>query len=879
MAEKKLTPMMRQYQEIKEKYSDCILFYRMGDFYELFNEDAKIASSLLGLTLTKRSSKAEDSAPLCGFPYHAAERYIPKMVQAGYKVAICEQVEDPKTAKGIVKRDVVEVVTAGTNLNESTLDSKSNNFLVGVYLDKKDKGLAYLSSLDISTGYFISAQGTLPEIEQEIYRLNPKEVLVSEENFEEIPFLEELRNAEKVLITLLSKDLFRHDTNLELLCKQFKIESLESFGLSHQSQQICSAGAVLGYALDQKKTALDHLNKLEVYNLKDFMVLDPSTLRNLEILKPLNSDDYNSTLISVLDYTITAMGGRKLKYWLSHPLVQLEKIQSRLSAVETISRDALLQDSLKNELQEINDIERLIGRIGSGRANGRDLLAMGKSLQKASRLSEILKEIDSPLFQKLSFEGLDLTEKSNLILDTISEEPPLTVREGKLIRRGASDRLDALNEGIREAREWLAGLEAREKKVLGIPTLKVGFNKVFGYYLETTKNHVDKIPDTYIRKQTLTNGERFITPEMKDYETKILNAESQINQLEYDLFSDLRNQINSWAVMLSEIAEKISVIDSLYSLAVAAKKNNFTRPEVHEESSLDIRGGWHPVIAAINPDIQFITNNSVMDARSNQIMLITGPNMAGKSTYLRQTGLITLMAQIGSFVPADSASIGLTDRIFTRVGASDRLAMGQSTFMVEMIETANILNNATSKSLILLDEIGRGTSTFDGLSLAWAIVENLHENPEIAGKTLFATHYHELTTLEDSLERVSNYHISVKENNGTLLFLRKIKQGACDSSYGIQVAQMAGLPKEVIARAKRILIRLEKNRTNPVDDNFVVEEKPQQDLFEPEPMTEDFQLALQELENADLNTMTPIQAMNLLVDIKEQFLKKGTVQS
>ncbi|MGL1903434.1 MAG: DNA mismatch repair protein MutS [Fibrobacterales bacterium] len=869
---KKLTPMMRQYLDIKANYSDCVLFYRMGDFYELFNEDAIFAAKILGITLTSRNSKDKEPTPLCGFPYHAAERYIPKMIQAGHKVAICEQMEDPKDAVGIVKRDVIEVITAGTNLNESTLDAKSSNYLVGIYMSVDPSVNCSLAALDISTGTFFVAEGTAKDIENELFRIGAKEVLVNEETALQFPFVDDLKENDKVLVSILPDSYFTIEEANTELCKQFKVETLESFGIEKTASVVIAAGAVLLYALDLKKTSLDHLDRIEVHHLADYMVLDGPTIRNLELLKPLNNDDTSSTLISVLDNTITAMGGRKLKHWVSHPLVNKNLIHKRLDAVEEVFESQILQEDLKLELREINDIERLIGRIGSGRANARDLQALGRSLLKADNIGSILNDLKSPIFAHLQQSLSELGHKGEYILDLLNDDLPLTLREGKMICRGANEKLDALNEGIREAREWLAGLEAREKERLKIPTLKVGFNKVFGYYLETTKQHIDKIPDTYIRKQTLANAERFITPEMKEYETKILNAESQINQLEYQIFTELRNEANGWCSELRSVADDIASVDSLYSLALAARKQNFMRPSIKEGTDLDIHGGWHPVITKMNPDITFIRNDVDMDAKGRQIMLITGPNMAGKSTYLRQTGIIVLLAQIGSFVSAEKAEIGICDRIFTRVGASDRLSKGQSTFMVEMIETANILNNATAKSLILLDEIGRGTSTFDGLSLAWAIVETLHNEPAIAGKTLFATHYHELSSLEESLKRVENYHISVKEQQGSLLFLRKIKKGPCDSSYGIQVAGMAGVPKNVILRAKKILLRLESKRTVPLDASFDIEEKPQQDLFEPEPMTENHKLLINDLAKADLNNMTPMGALQFVAELKESYL-------
>tara|TARA_B110000483_G_scaffold80874_1_gene100572 strand:- start:2578 stop:5187 length:2610 start_codon:yes stop_codon:yes gene_type:complete len=867
------TPMMIQYNEIKSRYSDCILFYRMGDFYELFGDDAIVSSKVLGITLTRRNNGKSGQTPLCGFPHHSAERYVPKMVNAGYKVAICEQIEDPKEAKGIVKRDVIEVITAGTTLNESTLDASTNTYLCAILPNSTlSEEHCALAILDISTGEFQVTEGDFAQIESELYRLSPREVLVPAMENDLLEFVETISQQEKLCITPLIDIWYESEGAHSSLLKQFKTDSLDAYGLEGRELCIRASGAVLQYALDQKKTNLDHLDRIQWRSLGDSMNLDPQTLRNLELIKPLNADDPKSTLVHVLDHTVTAMGARKLKRWISHPLLSVNQIHQRHDAIDELLSNPIFVDDIKVELREIMDIERLIGRLGSGRANARDLIALGKSLAQSSRVAILIKNSKNDFFKSLQLNEQRLSELGQNLLSYFTDEPPITLREGKLIRENASKELDELNLGIKDARIWLSGLEAREKERTGIPTLKIGFNKVFGYYLEVTSQHHEKVPAEYIRKQTLANAERFISPEMKEYETQILNAEGEINTLEYKLFSAKRDEAAQWCSELRNVADQIAKLDSILSLSIAAARENYTRPSMEDSATLEIFGGFHPVIKASNPEMQFITNDVQMNPISQQIMLITGPNMAGKSTYLRQTGLIVLMAQIGSFVPASSARIGIVDRIFTRVGASDRLARGQSTFMVEMVETANILHNASDKSLILLDEIGRGTSTFDGLALAWAIIEDLHNDPKRAGKTLFATHYHELTVLDNQLERLANFHITVKEYQGKLVFLRKIIEGACDSSYGIQVAEMAGLPKEVIFRAKRILHRLESGQK---EVSVIEEIKPetQQDLFSGPSLTEDEIMAIDEIKRKDFNTLSPMDALSFLADLKSQYFK------
>lgn len=865
------TPLMQQYYEIKAQNPGCILFFRMGDFFELFENDAIIASKILGLTLTSRNNGLAGATPLCGFPHHAADRYIPKMVAAGHRIAICEQVEDPKLAKGIVKREVVEIISAGTAMDEANLHAKESSYLCAFL---PCSGGAAFALADVTTGFFAVGKSSMQTIECEFCRRMPKEILVKENT--QIPnSIMDIIRSENILVTNIAEFLFGEEHAKEILFSHFNIESLDGLGLEGRIDETKVAGALLNYLIDQKKSELSHFTSLEILNLDDFMTLDPSTLRNLELVRPLNADDANSTLCSVLDFTVTAMGARTLKDWVSHPLISVSKINERKNAVEELVNNPVALDELKESLMSIMDMERLMGRVGSGRANARDLAGMARSLVQASKVSYVLSELHSPIFAKIR-DILKLAEgRGDALLKQFNDDLPLTVREGGMICKGANASLDELNESIKEKREWIASLETRERERLGIPGLKVGYNRVFGYYIEVTRAQMAKaqIPDEYIRKQTTVNSERYITPEMKECESVISNAEENIHELEYKIFCELRELVNSWRCDLQEIANAIASVDALYSFVKAARKFNYVRPHVFEGSGINIRGGFHPVIVAVNPDLEFVNNDVELSPDKIRLMLITGPNMAGKSTYLRQTGLIVLMAQIGSFVPAESASIGIVDRIFTRVGASDRLSRGLSTFMVEMIETANILRNATPHSLVLLDEIGRGTSTFDGLSIAWAIVETLHSEPTKAAITLFATHYHELTGLVESLEHAENFQVSVQENGDKLIFLHKILKGACDSSYGIHVAEMAGLPNNVLRRARKILMRLEKQKIDPSDNatHKKLMEKPQTDLFAPP--DESARLLQEEVRRLKPNEMTPMQALQCLMDIKEHYGK------
>jgi DNA mismatch repair protein MutS len=832
--------MMKQYQEIKSRYPDSLLLYRMGDFYELFDEDAITASKVLGLTLTARNHGGADKTPLAGFPHHAIERYMPKLIASGLKIAVCEQVEDPAEAKGIVKREVTEVVTRGTAMSENYLDAKTNNYLAALYpaalVRGPDAGVSAagaslalsaaapmeadnarygLSYLDLSTGRFMVMEGSLDEVSNEIYRLGTQEVLLPE--IADIPLaLAQLRDQDKVLLTLLPKGFFNLQEGIAALQRQFKVHSLEAFDCAHMTLGLRAAAAALAYVKDNKKSELHHLVRLTPSRFEQHMTLDAATVRNLELIRPMHGDDEHGTLFHLLDRTVTAMGGRSFKFWLTHPLLELDKIRARQDAIQELLAKPQVLEDLRKHLQAINDMERIVARCGSARAHGRDIQGLANSLIEAGEVGRILEALDSALFAKSRGKLAAMKGKGEDMLGRLTERPPLTVREGGMIRGGVYPELDELVNGIRDGREWLNGLQAREREATGINTLKVGYNKVFGYYIEVTKAQEDKVPANYLRKQSLVGAERYITPEMKDWESRILGAEGEINSCEYKIFCALREGVNAAAGEILEAAGILGSVDVLCCLAKAARDLRFTRPELSGDTTLRILNGRHPVVESITEEGAYIANDVDLDASQGsadaggrQILLITGPNMAGKSTYLRQVGLITLLAQIGSFVPAESAHIGLVDRIFTRVGATDRLAKGQSTFMVEMIETANILNHASPRSLILLDEIGRGTSTYDGLSLAWAITETLHQNARIAARTLFATHYHELTQLSAGLKRLRNVQVTVKEADGQVIFLRKVIEGGCDSSYGIHVAKMAGVPDTVVNRAWEILAELE----------------------------------------------------------------------
>lgn len=866
------TPLLRQYQSIKNEAKDCLLLYRMGDFYELFYDDAVIAARVLGLTLTSRNSQDENAAPLAGFPYHALEKYLPKLINAGHKVAVCEQTEDPAAAVGIVKREIIEVITRGTALSENCLDSKTNNYLAALCTSENIWGLSYL---DLSTGGFYLCEGTEEQISAELSRLPTSEWLIPEEW--SLPnFLQNFASQEKVLITPCDTQLFFPDRARHALQEHFKVHSLESFGCDNLTSALGSAATILHYCIHQKKTSLDHITSLSPRNLSAYMQLDSSTLRNLEILRPAYTEDEGGTLFSLLDRTGTSMGARLLKDWLTHPLLHIDLICARQKAIDELILRGETRAELQKHLRQILDMERIMSRIGSGRANARDVLGLGRSLHHALLMVEELQTLSAPLVQSCIAHIQATTLFVEKILNQICEQPPLTIREGGMMRTEAFPELHEILDGARQGKEWLNNLESTMREQTGISSLKVGFNRVFGYYLEVTKMHVEKVPENFIRKQTLVNAERYITPEMKEWESKILGAESQANKLEYEYFCALRLELASQSALFLKASHALAQIDVLCSLAHCAQEYTWVQPQLHSESGIEIVEGRHPVVEKLTPLGLYIPNNLSIHPEKRQILLMTGPNMAGKSTYLRQNALIVLLAQIGSFVPASKASIGLVDRIFTRVGASDRLAHGQSTFMVEMIETANILHNATPRSLVILDEIGRGTSTFDGLSLAWAIVEALHQDPAHTALTLFATHYHELTELPVQHKRVCNIQIAVEEQGQRVVFLHKVLDGACDSSYGIHVAAMAGIPSAVVNRAWEILAELEKGHLTP-SALRTKSDKPspsvlQYDLFSaPPPQNPKHKQVYDLMMSQDFSKLTPLDALNLLAKWQKEF--------
>lgn len=863
------TPLMEQYLNIKSEYKNVLLLYRMGDFYETFYEDAKTLSKVIGIALTKRAHGKSADVPLAGFPYHALDNYLPKLLNHGLRVAICEQVEDPKLAKGIVKREVVEIASPGATMSEKILDSKTNNFLLSLTFNDNICGI---SIADVSTGIFWLAEFPTNLLIDNIIRYQPREILVASKDESFIKSL--LQNRVNAIITKRDDWIFNRDFAYETLINHFKLHSLKGFGCNEMDKGVSAAGAVIHYINENYKTRLAHFVKLQVLNLSQYMVLDESTRRNLEIAQPNNNYANSPTLLSVLDKTITPMGGRLVKHWLQHPLLSLKEIIFRQNCVSELLLQKKHREDLAGQLKSIFDIERLLGKIVTGRANGRDVINLKNSL---SILKPIKKIFENTLFKslkKVAGQINILDELNSEIERAIIETPPITIQEGGLIQKGYSKELDELRDIAEHGKDWLLNYQQKERNATRINTLKISYNKVFGYYLEITNVHKEKIPENYIRKQTLVNAERYITPELKEWEDKILGAEEKISTIEYKIFQEIREKISKHIKDIQTNSTIIAELDCLSGFAIAAYENDYNRPKVTEGSELKIIAGRHPVVEKnLPPGDDFIANDTDLNTETQQIWIITGPNMAGKSTFLRQVGLITLMAQIGSYVPAREAKIGIVDRIFTRVGASDNLALGESTFLVEMNETANILSNATEKSLILLDEIGRGTSTFDGLSIAWSVVEYIHNNPRIKSKTLFATHYHELTELALLYSRIHNYNVAVEEWEDQVIFLRKIVAGGTDNSYGIYVAQLAGLPAELIERAKEILSNLEANELSPnskkprlakrrsgsnVDENQI-------SLFKPNKQGK----IEKEINSIDLNNLTPLQALQKLNDLKK----------
>ena len=874
-----LTPMMKQYMQTKEEYKDCILFYRLGDFYEMFFDDALTASKELEITLTGKNCGLEERAPMCGIPYHAVDSYLNRLVSKGYKVAICEQVEDPKTAKGIVKREVIRVVTPGTNLDTQGLDETKNNYIMCIVYMADRYGI---SVADVTTGeYLVTELDSQTKLMDELYKFMPSEIVCNEAFYMSGLDLDDLKNRLHMAIYSLEAWYFDDTLCRETLQEHFKVASLEGIGLSDYECGMIASGALLKYLEETQKNSLSHMSRLTRYATGNYMVLDSATRRNLELVETLREKQKRGSLLWVLDKTKTAMGARTLRKYVEQPLIDKKSIVKRLDAVAELKDNAICREEIREYLNPVYDLERLVGKITYQSANPRDLIAFQSSLSMLPSVKCILKDMESDLLKEI-YEELDpLEELCDLVGRAIQEEPPLAMKEGGIIKDGYNEEVDRLRKAKSEGKNWLADLETREREKTGIKNLRIRYNKVFGYYLEVTNSFKDLVPDYYTRKQTLANAERYIIPELKELEDTILGAEDKLCALEYELYCEVRNTIAAELTRIQRTAKAVAKLDVIASLALVAERNNYVRPKINEKGVIDIRDGRHPVVEKMIPNDMFIANDTYLDDKKQRISVITGPNMAGKSTYMRQTALIVLMAQLGSFVPASSANIGLVDRIFTRVGASDDLASGQSTFMVEMNEVANILRNATSKSLLILDEIGRGTSTFDGLSIAWAVVEYISNSKLLGAKTLFATHYHELTELEGKISNVNNYCIAVKEKGDDIVFLRKIVKGGADKSYGIQVAKLAGVPDPVINRAKEIVEELvTADITGKVKDIAVqgseTKKKTQKKLDEVD-LTQ-FSLfdtvkdddVLNELKELDISHMTPMDAMNKLYQLQNK---------
>ncbi len=874
MKTKKLTPMLKQYVNIKEQHPDKLILFRMGDFYETFFEDAKTASKILGITLTARNKKADDPIPLAGFPYHALDNYLEKLIKQGLKVVICEQMEDPKKAKGLVKRGITDIVTPGSIIDDKFIDSVDHNYLCAIYQEQKSKIIGF-AVIDASTGDFIFTEVEKDELENELLRLKPAEIIVQNDKVEKE--LISLNIEYKPAITIFDSWYFDPEEAERALLNHFGTTSLEGFGAQNKLFATTAAGAALSYLKSLKNNDLKYIGKMRFYSLKNYMQLDEVSRRNLELIKSIRYNSSFGSLISILDETETPMGARKLRDWLLNPLLDKEKIELRLNAVQELKDNFSLTADIRELFKTIGDLSRILSKIGTKRINPRDVIALKNYLETASILSNLLDEFKNEFLNSLQNNITDYSNIIELINKTIMEELPVLITEGNIIKNEFNSDLDELREVSKNGKGWIARLEKEEKKKTGISSLKVNYNRVFGYYIEVTKRHKDQIPEHYIRKQTLVNSERYISPQLKEYEAKVLGAEERIKNLEYELFTDVREELYKEIEPIQQYVEVVAVIDVLANLAQLAYKNNYIKPEFNDEGFVDIKQSRHPVIEKLLKDEEFIPNDIHLNDKDNQISLITGPNMAGKSTYLRQVGLLAIMAQMGSFIPAASANMPIFDKVFTRVGASDNLAMGQSTFLVEMLEAANILNSATPDSLILLDEIGRGTSTFDGLSIAWSIVEYIHNNPKISAKTLFATHYHELTELENILPRVKNFNIVVKEWNDKIIFLRKIERGSADQSYGIQVARLAGVPEKVIKRAKQILHNLEEHEISPQGLSSTARKQlsnyhtNQLDIFDAIiEKSEEKNEILETIKKLDVNKLTPIEAINKLSELKNK---------
>ncbi len=863
------SPMMQHYLDTKKDYKDSILFYRLGDFYEMFFDDAILASRELELTLTGKECGQEERAPMCGVPFHAAENYIARLISKGYKVAICEQMEDPKQAKGIVKREVIRVVTPGTVIESNLLDEKKNNYIMSVYKSGIYFGIAVC---DVSTGDFRATQiketNNFSAALDEISRYSPAEIVVNNLMYDTTEEIAKIRERFQIYISKQEDDKFSN--NVEELTSKYNVvdESENKIEINDKTLCICAINGLLTYILETQKTNLDHINKIILYNNTKYMCLDINARRNLELTEKLRDKSKKGTLLWVLDKTSTSMGGRRLRRWINDPLLDIEKINKRLNSVKELKDNPILRGDIADLLKKVYDIERLVGKISYGNANARDLISLKNSVKQLPELKKIMSNTESTLLKEL-YNELDILEDIYNIIDVaIVEEPPISVKEGGIIKKGYNEEIDKLKMATTDGKNWLIQLEANEREKTGIKGLKVGFNKVFGYYIEVTKSNISLVPDRYIRKQTLTNGERYVTEELKKLENELLGAEEKVINLEYNAFCEIREIIEKQLLRIQRTADIVATLDVLNSFAIVAEDMNYCMPIVDNSGIIDIKGGRHPVIEKILPSGEFVDNDTYLDKEDNRFSIITGPNMAGKSTYMRQVALITLMAQCGSFVPATFARLGVVDKIFTRIGASDDLSMGQSTFMVEMMEVATILKEATQNSLVILDEIGRGTSTYDGLSIAWAVAEYMSDKEKCGAKTLFATHYHELIGLEQKIQGVKNYSIAVKEKGEDIIFLRKIVAGGTDESYGVHVAKLAGVPQTVTKRSNEILRTLERKSILGSKE----QEKENKKVAEGQLDMYNYKLAeiAHEIDKIDLNSLTPIDALNTLVKIKDK---------
>ncbi len=870
-----LSPMMQEYVKTKEEYKDCILLYRLGDFYEMFFEDALTASKELEITLTGKDCGLEERAPMCGVPFHSVETYINRLIEKGYKVAICEQVEDPKKAKGLVKREVVRIVTPGTTLDATSLDETKNNYLMSIVYIEDHFGCAIA---DITTGdCFLTELDKAQKLLDEINKFTPAEIICNESFLMSGVDTEDLKN--RLGICIFSQEPWYFDDELcrKTLKEHFHVNSLEGLGIEEFESGVLAAGALFLYLQETQKTALSHMAGIRPYSAEKYMLIDSSSRRNLELVETLREKQKRGSLLWVLDKTKTAMGARTLRSYVEQPLIDQEEIENRLSAIEELNEHPMLRDEIREYLQPVYDLERLISRISYKSANPRDMIAFASSLEMLPHIKQVMKEFSSPVLKQLEEEMDSLLDISGLIKKAIVDEPPLAQKDGGIIREGYNEDVDKFRRSRTDGKKWLSELEARERERTGIRTMKIKYNRVFGYSLEITNAFKDQVPDNYIRKQTLTNAERYITQELKELEDLILGAEDKLYALEYELFCEVRDKVGAEVVRIQKTAKAVAAIDVLASLSLVAQRNNYVRPKINNTGVIDIKNGRHPVVEQMIENDMFIANDTYLDSQKKRISIITGPNMAGKSTYMRQTALIVLMAQIGSFVPAEKANIGIVDRIFTRVGASDDLASGQSTFMVEMTEVANILRNATSKSLLILDEIGRGTSTFDGLSIAWAVVEHISNTKLCGAKTLFATHYHELTELEGKISGVNNYCIAVKEKGDDIVFLRKIVKGGADKSYGIQVAKLAGVPDTVIQRAKELVEELSDADITAAVKDLTAPKKKQKIQYDQVDMA---QMSLfdtvqdndiiDEIKGLEIGNLTPMEALNILYNLQNK---------